>query len=214
MWVGRLRLGRHAWTTRPTPFRHFLCAAGPVWALGGQAPASLGPADPDEVATCARMSTPGSQSGERRRSQARGAGPSGQGDMESWPEQSWVEGDWDRVEWVQEEGLNMGRLETSGHTRVQGERTVPLETTQDPPLCWMWSRGLSLICRYGGVCGVNGSTSSSLLDARGPTPSRQPPALQHSTQGSAWPSPTFPFWLHHPVLHFFFCFYAWSPNTP
>lgn len=56
------------------PFRHFLCA-GPVWALGGQAPASLGPADPDgEVATCARMSTPGSQSGERRRSQARERG--------------------------------------------------------------------------------------------------------------------------------------------
>lgn len=63
--------------------------------------------------------------------------------MESWPEQSWVEGDWDRVEWVQEEGLNMGRLETSGHTRVQGERTVPLETTQDPPLCWMWSRAVT-----------------------------------------------------------------------
>lgn len=63
--------------------------------------------------------------------------------MESWPEQRWVEGDWDRGgEWVQEEGLNTGRPEMSGHTLVQGERTVPPETSQDPPLCRMWSRAV------------------------------------------------------------------------
>lgn len=126
---------------------------------------------------------------------SQGTGAFRQGDVESWPEQSWVEGDWDRgVEWVQEEGLDTRRLETSGHTRVQGERTVPPQANQDPPPCWMWSRGMAvLMCRYGGVCGVNGSTSPSLLVARRPHPSHDsPPALQHNTQGSAWPSPTFP----------------------
>lgn len=72
--------------------------------------------------------------------------------MESWPEQSWVEGDWDRVEWVQE-GLNMGDWRRPGHTRVQGERTVPLETTPGPTLVLDVGAGLSLICRYGGVWG-------------------------------------------------------------
>lgn len=42
--------------------------------------------------------------------------------------------------------------------------------------------GCHLTCRYGGVCGVNGSTSPSLLVARRPHPSHDsPPALQHST---------------------------------
>lgn len=57
--------------TRPTPFQALPVCRALCKHLGVRLQPVLGLLDPDgEVATCARMSTPGSQSGERRRSQA------------------------------------------------------------------------------------------------------------------------------------------------
>lgn len=144
---------------------------------------------------------------------SQGTGAFKQGDVESWPEQSWVEGDWDRgVEWVQEEGLDNGDQRRQGTRVCRGRGRCHHRPIRTYPHVGCGAGGwLSPDVQvWRSMWGERKHQPLSPCCSAAPPLPRQPPSSAAQHLGLCVAFSNLPFWLHHPVLRFLFCF--WPPG--